>query len=131
VSTTVELAKRGGLGRLAPVANGLLRAFLRCKDTGQPLTRLDGPGVDAAERLGLRHSLPDWLARDLLQWLPPQGADAFGVACNTPPAIDLRVNRLRTTPEALQQALMAAGVQAVPVAGVEMYHETTLASSSK
>ncbi|MEY4771733.1 MAG: hypothetical protein RLZZ346_988, partial [Cyanobacteriota bacterium] len=29
VSTTVELAKRGGLGRLAPVANGLLRAFLR------------------------------------------------------------------------------------------------------
>ena len=118
VSTTVELAKRGGLGRLAPVANGLLRAFLRCQETGQSLTRLQDPGVDAADQLGLRHSLPDWLARDLLQWLPPQGADAFGAACNTPPAIDLRVNRLRTTPEALQQALAAAGVEAVPVAGV-------------
>ena len=29
VSTTVDLAKQGGLGRLAPVANGLLRSVLR------------------------------------------------------------------------------------------------------
>ena len=29
VSTTVELAKRGGLAKLAPVVNGLLRACLR------------------------------------------------------------------------------------------------------
>ena len=32
VSTTVELAKRGGLGRLAPVVNGLLRAVLRRRE---------------------------------------------------------------------------------------------------
>ena len=118
VSTTVELAKRGGLGRLAPVTNGLLRAFLRCQDAGQPLARLSDPAVDAAERLGLSQSLPDWLARDLLQWLPFERAEAFAQACNTPPAIDLRVNRRRTTPEALQQALAAVGVEAKPVAGV-------------
>ena len=37
VSTTVELAKRGGLSRLAPVVNGMLRAFLRRQEAGDAL----------------------------------------------------------------------------------------------
>lgn len=116
VSTTVELAKRGGLSRLAPVVNGMLRAFLRRRE-------LDGPGClpaagDPATLLGLRHSLPQWLAAELLQWLPPDQADAFGRACNTPPSLDLRVNRLRSTPEAVQAALAAEGVEAQPIEGL-------------
>ena len=117
VSTTVELAKRGGLARLAPVVNGMLRAFLRRRE-------LDGPGClpmaagDPATLLGLRHSLPQWLAADVLQWLSPERAEAFGRACNTPPSLDLRVNRLRSSPQAVQEALAAVGVEAQAIEGI-------------
>ena len=114
VSTTVELAKQGGLARLAPVVNGMLRAFLRRREAGDPLPL---PG-DPAEALALRHSLPDWLSRDLLRWLPAERAEAFGAACNTPPALDLRVNRLRASREQVLEALQAAGVAAAPIDGL-------------
>ena len=116
VSTTVELAKRGGLSRLAPVVNGMLRAFLRRQEAGEALPL---PG-DPAAALAIRQSLPDWLAAALLQWQTPEQAEAFARACNTPPALDLRVNGLRSTPEAVQAALAAAGVVAEPLEGLPM-----------
>ncbi len=128
VSTTVELAKRGGLGRLAPVANALLRQLLRRREGLEDVVELGlNPAVepwrglplpsDAAAGLALRHSLPPWLAELLLQWLPPQRAEAFGRACNQPPALDLRVNPLRSSREALLATLAQAGVQAQALAG--------------
>ncbi len=127
VSTTVELAKRGGLGRLAPVANGMLRAVLRRRQALS--TPEDGPArlepwlglelpADPAEALALRRSLPLWLAQLLLQWLPPQRADAFALACNQPPPLDLRLNRLRASLDQQRAALQAAGVEAEPIAGL-------------
>jgi len=65
VSTTVELAKRDGLARLAPVVNGVLRAFLRRRSAAAS-SPLPLPAEPVAA-LGLRHSLPNWLAADLLQ----------------------------------------------------------------
>ncbi len=112
VSTSVELAKRGGLAQLAPVVNGLLRACLRQRQAGQDLVL----PADPAAALAIRQSLPDWLAAELLQWLPPQQAEAFGVACNAPPPLDLRVNRLRSSREAVLAAFAAAGVAAEPLA---------------
>ena len=106
VNTTVELAKRGGLGRLAPVANGVLRGFLRRREAGEPLPL----PADSAAALAVRQSLPDWLAQDLLHWLPAERAEAFACACNRPPALDLRVNRRRSSPEVVLAAL-AAGRQ--------------------
>jgi 16S rRNA (cytosine967-C5)-methyltransferase len=121
VSTTVELAKRAGLGRLAPVANGLLRHALRRRDglaesaaISPPWAGLELP-ADPAASLGLRHSLPDWLARLLLQWRSADGAEAFALACNEPPDLDLRVNPLRGSRAALLEALAAAGVEASPL----------------
>ena len=116
VSTTVELAKRGGLSRLAPVVNGMLRAFLRRQEAGEALPL---PG-DPAAALAIRQSLPDWLAAALLQWQTPEQAEAFARACNTPPVLDLRINGLRSTPEAVQAALAAAGVVAEPIEGLPM-----------
>ena len=127
VSTTVELAKRGGLGRLAPVANGLLRACGRQRAGAGP-EPWDGLGplpADPGAALGLRHSLPPWLAELVLAWCPPT-ADAAGAApspdaemfcraCNQPPALDLRVNPLRITPAALLAAFTAAGIEASPL----------------
>jgi len=116
VSTTVELAKRGGLSRLAPVVNGMLRAFLRRQEAGEALPLPSDP----AAALAIRQSLPDWLAAALLQWQTSEQAEAFARACNTPPALDLRVNGLRSTPEAVQAALAVAGVVAEPIEGLPM-----------
>jgi 16S rRNA (cytosine967-C5)-methyltransferase len=118
VSTTVELAKRVGLARLAPVANGLLRAFLRRREAGDRLPLTPAQSADLAVSLGVRHSLPDWLSRELLQWLPLEGAEAFGRACNSAPSLDLRVNRLRSSPAAVQAALADAGVEAIAIEGL-------------
>lgn len=118
VSTTVEIAKRDGLARLAPVVNGLLRACLRRR---QPLAAAAAPWeplslpADPAASLALRGSLPPWLAAGLLEWLPPEGAEAFALAANQPPALDLRVNRLRASREGVIEALAAAGVSAEPL----------------
>ncbi|MCP9841706.1 16S rRNA (cytosine(967)-C(5))-methyltransferase [Synechococcus sp. J7-Johnson] len=118
VSTTVELAKRDGLARLAPVVNGLLRACLRRRQAlppgAAPWEPLPLP-ADPAASLALRGSLPPWLAAGLLQWLPSEGAEAFALAANQPPSLDLRVNRLRATREGVIEALAAAGVSAEPL----------------
>ena len=128
VSTTVDLAKQAGLARLAPVVNGLLREVLRRREAGAgnsdqglstPWRGLVLP-ADAAASLALRRSLPPWLAAGLLQWLPAGQAETVAAALNQTPPLDLRVNPLRSTPAAARQALVAAGVAAEPVAGLDL-----------
>ncbi|WP_399231088.1 16S rRNA (cytosine(967)-C(5))-methyltransferase [Synechococcus sp. CS-1332] len=119
VSTTVALAKRVGLGRLAPVVNGMLRSLLRRRDSlagAEPWDGLPLP-ADAAAALALRRSLPPWLSAELLGWLPPERAEAFALACNAVPALDLRANPLRTTRDALLERFTAAGVAARALPG--------------
>jgi 16S rRNA (cytosine967-C5)-methyltransferase len=126
VSTTVELAKRGELARLAPVANGMLREVLRRREAaaaGTGAAALPWLGLelppDPAEALALSRSLPPWLAELLLQWLPPDRLEAFTAVANQPPGVDLRLNRLRTSREALLAAFEQAGVPAQPIADLE------------
>jgi 16S rRNA (cytosine967-C5)-methyltransferase len=117
VSTTVDLAKQGGLARLASVANGLLRSVLRRREqagAAQPWLGLS-LSEDPILSFGLRHSLPEWLAADLLGWLTPDRAEAFGRACNSAPPLDLRVNRCRSDRQALAAAFAAAGIRTQPL----------------
>ena len=136
VSTTVELAKRGGLARLAPVANGILRGLLRRR--GEFAAMAEAPVADVsaaanaaiapwqglelpddpAAALALRRSLPLWLAELVLQWLPAERAEAFAIACNQPPPLDLRLNPLRSSAAPLLAALGQAGVEAEPITGL-------------
>ncbi|MEB3322666.1 MAG: 16S rRNA (cytosine(967)-C(5))-methyltransferase [Synechococcaceae cyanobacterium] len=129
VSTSVELAKRAGLGRLATVVNGLLRAVLRRRADLPPSGREPEPWeglmlpTDPVAAYGLRHSLPDWLAAEVLgHWLPPDAApgraEAFGRACNAPPPLDLRVNPLRISRAELLEAFAVAGHRALPLEGL-------------
>ncbi len=133
VSTTVELAKRGGLARLAPVVNGMLRAVLRRREIAGPgpdrdaWTGLEVP-ADPAEALALRRSLPAWLAELLLAWLPAERAEAFALACNQPPTLDLRVNPLRASAADVLAAIQAAGMQAEALPGLP--HGLTLSGRS-
>ena len=126
VSTTVELAKSGGLARLAPVANALLRSALRMRSGGpasgpglEPWQGLELP-ADPAQALALRHSLPDWLAVLLLQWLPAEAAEAFALASNQPHSVDIRVNPLRASSEQLLAELRAAGLAVEPLPGLPL-----------
>ncbi len=118
VTTTVQLAREGGLERLAPVVNGLLRAVLRQRE-GLPADAEPWRGLplpeEATASLALRHSLPLWLARDLLSWRGGDAAEVFAQASNTPPPFDLRVNRLRTDPASLIDRLAEAGLRAEPL----------------
>ena len=113
VDTTVELAKRSRLARLAPVVNGLLRSALRARQAGQTLPCPES----AAERLALSHSLPVWLAEKLLVWTEPSQAERVAIACNQVPPLDLRVNSLRSTPHAVMAELAEAGVVTQPIDG--------------
>jgi len=117
VNTSVQLAKEAGFGRLAPVVNGLLRAVARAhthNDAATPLNPWQGLALPpaAADSLALRHSLPPWLATQLLQWCRPEEAEAFGRSSNTPPALDLRINRRRSSRAEVLAAFGAAGLTA-------------------
>ncbi|MFN7739676.1 MAG: 16S rRNA (cytosine(967)-C(5))-methyltransferase [Cyanobacteriota bacterium] len=121
VNTSVQLAKEAGFAQLAPVVNGLLRAVARAHnphgaeaDTPRPLHPWQGLALPdaAAASLALRHSLPPWLATQLLQWCRPEEAEAFGNSSNTPPALDLRINRRRSGRAEVLAAFGAAGLTA-------------------
>jgi 16S rRNA (cytosine967-C5)-methyltransferase len=121
VNTSVQLAKEAGFAQLAPVVNGLLRAVARAHnphgaeaDTPRPLHPWQGLALPdaAAASLALRHSLPPWLATQLLQWCRPEEAEAFGHSSNTPPALDLRINRRRSSRAEVLAAFGAAGLTA-------------------
>jgi 16S rRNA C967 or C1407 C5-methylase (RsmB/RsmF family)/transcription termination factor NusB len=68
--------------------------------------------LEEAESLALRHSLPPWLASQLLRWGSRADAEAFGEASNTPPCLDLRINRRRCSRAEALAAFEAAGVTA-------------------
>jgi 16S rRNA (cytosine967-C5)-methyltransferase len=126
VNTSVQLAKEAGFARLAPVVNGLLRAVARAHnphgaeadahgaEAARPLNPWQGLALPdaAADSLALRHSLPPWLATQLLQWCRPEEAEAFGRSSNTPPALDLRINRRRSSRAQVLAAFGAAGLTA-------------------
>jgi 16S rRNA (cytosine967-C5)-methyltransferase len=61
----------------------------------------------------LRHNLPEWLATPLKEKLGDEFWDF--VACMAQPApLDLRVNVLKARRDAVREALLAAGIEAVP-----------------
>ncbi|QRO02852.1 RsmB/NOP family class I SAM-dependent RNA methyltransferase [Archangium violaceum] len=63
--------------------------------------------------LALRYSLPDWLAEHFTRELGPSAGD-FCAHLNVPGPITLRVNRLRTTREALEHRLRSESVETRP-----------------
>jgi len=108
VNTTVDLAKQNGLSGLASFVNGLLRQYLRlmAAPEGVELHHAD----DAAARLGVLHSYPDWIVQGWLEQLGEVETEQLCHWLNQPPHIDLRVNPLRTTVEIVETAMQSAGV---------------------
>lgn len=106
VNSTVELAKANKFAGLTGFVNGLLRQYIRLAQSAEPLQLPEEP----VERLGILHSYPNWIVE---VWLQQLGLTATAQLCewlNQPPAIDLRVNPLRTSIEAVIAAMQAVGV---------------------
>ena len=112
VNTTVELAKQGKLARLAPVVNGLLRSALRAREAGEVLALPAEPAAALAQE----QSLPLWLSRGLFQWCGPDQAERVARAFNQVPPLDLRVNRLRSTPDRAAALFAERGIATAPIA---------------
>jgi 16S rRNA (cytosine967-C5)-methyltransferase len=110
VHEAVELARRFGHEGLAKFVNGVLRGLLR----QMPLELPAAEGPDPAGALAVRHSYPEWLAR---QWVDRYGlAEAVRLleAGNAVPPLTLRANRLKVTREQLLEALQAEGLTCRP-----------------
>ncbi|MDP2332582.1 MAG: RsmB/NOP family class I SAM-dependent RNA methyltransferase [Reyranella sp.] len=87
--------------------------------------------LDEAELRALRqmegHSLPhpeqpDWVRLNVQEWVAPHLIEAYGeswgreiAALETPPPVDLRVNRLKATLEQARDALAREGIETEPM----------------
>ncbi len=101
VAETVSLVPARARG----FANGVLRELAR---RGPPFALPDG---DDVESIGVRTSHPDWIVRLLIDAYGNDDAVATLELANVAPAVTLRVNPLRATPESVSVELRAAGAE--------------------
>lgn len=114
VDDAVNLTKKVGKRSAAPLVNAILRRVSR-ERASLPLPQRATDSSDAAlDYLSIALSHPRWLAA---RWLDRYGFDAAEAWCrfdNSPAALTLRANRLRTTPDALAADLLRHGVATRP-----------------
>ncbi|MGB8698175.1 MAG: 16S rRNA (cytosine(967)-C(5))-methyltransferase, partial [Thermosynechococcaceae cyanobacterium] len=109
VHTTVELFKQNRLSGLTGFANGVLRQYLRLQEKQDPLSL----PADPLERLGVLHSYPAWILQVWAESIGLEGTEALCQTLNQSPAIDLRINPLKTDRETVQAALADQGIATV------------------
>ncbi len=107
INTTVELAKKSYLKKLAPVVNGILRSALRCKEKGCLLPKKSNPSLELAKN----ESIPVWLAKELIAWRGIENAYEVAKAFNSINSIDLRVNTLRADLNEVKQNFDSFGIK--------------------
>lgn len=113
VNTTVELAKDNGFAGLAGVVNGILRQYERSRqreDSAEFIDPLRLP-PEAIARLGILHSYPDWIVAVWLEQFGELATDQLCQWLNQAPAIDLRVNPLRSSLAQVEAALNAVEIE--------------------
>jgi 16S rRNA (cytosine967-C5)-methyltransferase len=95
--------------KLAGFANAVLRKVHDKREPPLP--------AEPRERLAIEHSLPSWIVDELAAVVPEAELAARAAAFAEQPPLVARVNRLRTTREALVELLAAGGVEARAIAG--------------
>lgn len=109
VSEGVNLCRERGKARASGLVNGVLRRVAENRDSIP-----DVPGTGTAEYLSTRFSHPLWLTREFIRRRGYEGAAALLKADNAEPPLTIQTNTLKTTPEALLNAIQEAGCAAVP-----------------
>lgn len=115
VDTSVRLAKQNGFAGLSGFVNGILRQYLRQRETRPDPLSLPS---DPVQRLGILHSYPDWIVQ---VWQEQFGLEETEQLCrwmNRPPHLDLRINSQITTLEQVEAALTSAGLTCQRIAGI-------------
>ena len=107
VNTTVELAKNYGLAKLSKVTNGILRSAIRAKESG---IVLPNPTL-LHERIAQAQSIPNWLAKNLLDWTGIAKAELIARSLNKVPQIDIRINKLRANLDDVRDSFNALGIK--------------------
>jgi 16S rRNA (cytosine967-C5)-methyltransferase len=115
VDDAVAAARGFGGQKLAGFANAVLRKLAAAGEPALPAGGL--------ERLEIEHSLPRWILDELARARASAGAGApelaeLAAALGRQPPLVARVNRRRTTREALAEELRAAGAAATPIEDV-------------
>ncbi|WP_246067051.1 16S rRNA (cytosine(967)-C(5))-methyltransferase RsmB [Paenibacillus koleovorans] len=109
VNEAVNLAKRRGHAGISGMVNGVLRSAIRSR------TELVVPTtLPAAERISLLHSYPKWMVEQWIRQFGEATAERICESNNRPPAVSVRVNRLRASREAVLQQMADAGLDARP-----------------
>lgn len=109
VHEAVEIAKRRGHQGIASMVNGVLRNVLRQPDVWERL-----PEGNAARRLAVEESHPEWLVR---RWIETYGEAETRAICasnNRPPRASVRVNTLKLTRDELLERLREEYPDAAP-----------------
>tara|TARA_Y100001968_G_scaffold314963_2_gene341026 strand:- start:23766 stop:25100 length:1335 start_codon:yes stop_codon:yes gene_type:complete len=106
INTTVELAKGSQLNKLTSVVNGFLRSVSRHLIEG----KFPPVPLKTSKRISLQNSLPDWLVEELMNIFAEKEVEEIAKASNKIPVFDLRVNRLKTSPEIILKQFKKVGI---------------------
>ncbi len=107
-SESVNLAVRRGFRGLKGFVNGVLRAVAGNRD--QLGTLIPDREKDPEQYLSLRYSAPLWLCRLWISAYGMTAAEAMLGAAAEEGATTVRVNTLKTTPQALARELLTQGI---------------------
>jgi 16S rRNA (cytosine967-C5)-methyltransferase len=109
VDDAVTAARAAGGAKLAGFANAVLRKLIASGEPALP------PASDPRARALVEHSLPAWIADELAAAAGAERLPELAAALAQPAPLVARVNRRRTTRDALAELLAAAGVTATPI----------------
>lgn len=108
-SVALVKAKSGAGSRWSGFANAVLRSLIR-----EPAPAWPDRDKEPATFLSVRYACPAWLAERWVARLGMARAEQLCQATLTIPPLTIRVNSLRTTREALADALRLSGYQVTP-----------------
>ncbi|MDI6739937.1 MAG: 16S rRNA (cytosine(967)-C(5))-methyltransferase RsmB [Candidatus Edwardsbacteria bacterium] len=106
VNESVKLAKRFSRPGTIGLTNAILRDIIRNRQWTKPLDI-----TDSYEKLSVEYSHPEWLVRKWLDQIGIDETDALLEANNRPAPVTIRVNRLKTSADALFHVLEASGFE--------------------
>lgn len=109
VNESVSLAKKYGHTGTKNLTNGVLRNIVRQKNT----IRYPDLTQNPVQHIAVCYSHPEWLIERWLTFFSIETVIAFCQANNQRPDVFLRVNRLKTSVQALQNSLQVEGIDTV------------------